>query len=74
MSHVFGFDMVKFGFGKVAELHGGFLEADMLLMSGVGYFRGVVVADARGQGGDQHQGILHVPSMVLRLSSMPMTQ
>src|SRR5437879_13625805 len=61
MGHVLGLDEgVEFFGGDEAELDGGFAEADVLFVGGLGDFGGVVVADFGGQGGDQHQRIVDV--------------
>ena len=44
----------------MAEIEGGFAEADVGLVGGFGDLGGLVVADFRGECGDEHQGILDV--------------
>src|SRR4029077_19010694 len=61
MGHVLGLDEgVEFFGGDVAEIKGGFAEADVGLMSGFGDLGGLVVADFGSEGGDEHQRILDV--------------
>ena len=61
MGHVLGLDEgVEFFGGDVAELDGGFAEADLGVMGGFGDLGGVVVADLWSQGCDQHQGMMEV--------------
>src|SRR5467141_3746950 len=51
---------VEFFGGDVAEIEGGFAEADVGLVGGFGDLGGLVVADFGGEGGDEHEGILDV--------------
>src|SRR5882672_7830603 len=61
MGHVLGFDEgVEFFGGDVAEIEGGFAEADAGVVGGFGDLGGVVVADFGGEGGDEHEGIADV--------------
>jgi len=61
MGHVLGFDEgVEFFGGNEAEFDGGFAEADVLFVGGLGNFGGVVVADFGGEGGDEHEGMVEV--------------
>src|SRR5229473_1171829 len=61
MGHVLGLDEgVEFFGGDVAELEGGFAEADVGVVGGFGDLSGLVVADFGGEGGDEHQGVLDV--------------
>src|SRR6266403_6141631 len=61
VGHVLGADEgVEFFGGDVAEIEGGFAEADVGLVGGFGDLGGLVVADFGGAGGDEHEGILDV--------------
>ena len=61
MGHVFGSDEgVEFFGSDVAELDGGFAEADAGVVGGFGDLGRVVVTDFGGQGGDEHEGVLEV--------------
>jgi hypothetical protein len=66
MGHVLGLDEgVEFFGGDVAELDGGFAEADAGVVGGFGDLGGVVVADFGGEGSDEHEGILEVMADLL---------
>ena len=55
VSHVLGLDEgVEFLGGDEAEFDGGFAKADLGVVRGFGDLGGVVVADFRGQSGDEH--------------------
>src|SRR5229473_7246529 len=61
MGHVLGLDEgVEFFGGDVAELEGGFAEADAGVMSGFGDLSGLVVTDFRNKGSDKHERIIDV--------------
>ena len=61
MGHVLGLDEgVEFFGGDEAELDGGFAEAHAFLVRDLGDFGGIVIADFRSEGGDEHQGIVDV--------------
>src|SRR6266852_3147159 len=61
VGHVLGLDEgVEFFGGDVAELDGGFAEADAGVVGGFGDLGGVVVADFGSKGGDEHEGVLEV--------------
>src|SRR5437899_2257381 len=53
-------EFIEFLSGEIAKLEDGFTEAEVFVVRFLGGFCCPVVADARAQSGDQHQGILHV--------------
>jgi hypothetical protein len=61
MGHVLGLDEgVEFFAGYVAEIDGGFAEAEVGVVGGFGDLGCGVVADFGSEGGDEHQGIVDV--------------
>src|SRR6267378_4654450 len=61
VGHVLGADEgVEFFGGDVAEIEGGFAEADVGLVGGFGDLGGLVVADFGGEGRDEHERIADV--------------
>jgi len=61
VGHVFGSDEgVEFFGSDVAEIEGGFAEADVGLVGGFGDLGGLVVADFGGEGRDEHERIADV--------------
>ena len=57
--------MIKVGFSDVAELQGCLLQRQALVMGMLSDGTGLLVTDARGQGGDQHQGAIDEPLNLL---------
>src|ERR1700719_5117985 len=61
MDHVFGADeLVEFLASYETQFNRGLAKAAVLVMRELRGFRGVIVADLRRKGGDQHQGSLDV--------------
>ena len=61
MRHVFGFDEgVELFTGKEAEFECGLAERSVFMVSGVGDFGSVIVADFGSERCDEHERIFHV--------------